>query len=179
MFAAIFKLCSTSALEKSPASFLIPAIRSFHSLRLTWFAGFGSPPIFSGVGGNLPGPALAGREVKEVVEIAGGEDLRTFTSFLFFIYVLLVVGHDVDIERVVGHGTVHDVGILREDDIHEVCRPILVLCPGPGTAFGDLAEHADDFVERDVHLPGRLDVGEWVEVFPIGDVGGEFSERGP
>ena len=64
------------------------------------------------MGGNLPGPALASREVKEVE----GEDLRTLISFLFFAYVLLDLEHDVDIERVVGHGMVRDVDILVRDD---------------------------------------------------------------
>ena len=92
---------------------------------------------------------------------------------MFFAYVLLDLGHDVDIERVVGHdGIVQDVDILRDD----ACCPIVlvVLCPAPWFAFGDAFDLAE------VHLPTRPEDGVAVDDFVDASRGsGERFGGGP
>ena len=56
MPAAFWRLSSTCELVKLPASFMMLGINFSHLVVSTFFTGFGSPPIFSGVEGDLPGP---------------------------------------------------------------------------------------------------------------------------
>ena len=152
-------------------------MRPFQSSMWSFCAGFGLPPIISGVEGNLPVPVTVGEGVEQGVEI-----LRSGTVLCLWLFLALLVvegvGNEVceDVDNGVCEDVDNGVCIVRIDV--EGGGPTRVGCPfvdeSPVLEDGRDADNdpvADDVVGEGDHIPVGEDFRLPTRVCGAKDVG--------